>query len=40
MDSNDDAKWDGVEVRLITLLSNFLNFTMELQEARGIETLG
>lgn len=40
MDANDDSKWDGVEIRLITLLANFLNFTVELQEARGADTLG
>lgn len=39
-DSNDDVKWDGVEVRLLKLLSDILNFTRDYHEAKDIDILG
>lgn len=39
-DNNDDAKWDGIEVRLVQLLSKMYNFTTDFREASNDETLG
>lgn len=39
-DSNDDVRWDGVELRLIRLLSDMLNFTRDYHEAKEAGVLG
>ncbi|KAK9884353.1 hypothetical protein WA026_005303 [Henosepilachna vigintioctopunctata] len=40
IDSNDRVIWDGLEVRLIKLLSKVFNFTIEFKEAEQINVLG
>jgi hypothetical protein len=39
-DEDNDIQWDGIEVRLINLLSRVFNFTTDYREAPRWDSLG
>lgn len=39
-DENNDAKWDGIEIRLVELLAKMYNFSTDFREASSDELLG
>lgn len=38
-DENDNTKWDGIEVRLISMLSELYNFTTDFKEVKNQKLL-
>ena len=39
-DDDNDVEWDGIEIRLLNLLSKMFNFTTDYREARNWELQG
>ncbi|KYB24730.1 hypothetical protein TcasGA2_TC034948, partial [Tribolium castaneum] len=40
LDENNDVQWEGIEVRLVNLLSKLFNFTTDYREAGQTSKLG